>query len=204
MEEEEWDKLKAKFTREGREQQLKKRFPCMACSLYNEKELICQLSCGHAYCRRCLCKMVFFVLLKQVPYPVKCCRPLKLHEISEWLDNDIYWRYQEITVEIETARKIYCADKKCSTFIGEKLIQCGIGTCQKCGFQTCQSCKQALNLHTKKDVCPPNTEDDLVLTMANHKKWKRCKCGQLVEKEGGCNAMMYVSLLRVIQRLTMF
>lgn len=169
------------------------RFPCVACLLFNNAVNLNYLPCGHAFCRRCLSNMLFLVVRKQCPYPAKCCEPLDFDEVRPWIDRDLNTQYENLILEMNAKSQLYCARKACSTFLPSDSISGEVATCARCGFKTCETCKQAMDLHVQQGSCPENTEDFLVLSMAMGNRWRRCPCGQVLEKFDGCNHVVYVA-----------
>ncbi|KAL9622059.1 MAG: hypothetical protein Q9160_003558 [Pyrenula sp. 1 TL-2023] len=76
-----------------------------------------------------------------------------------------------------TPARLYCSAKTCSALISSRDIV--------------DRCKQDLAVHTDDSLCPPDDEEDSLLTLAAKERWQKCNgCGNMVEKSDGCEHMI--------------
>lgn len=88
-------------------------------------------------------------------------------------------------------RPLYCANPKCSCFLGERDKYISVITCgdPACHTRTCARCKAAVgrNNIAETQVCAYDAGHRTVLQLSTRHGRVRCPgCKQLVERNGGC------------------
>lgn len=73
----------------------------------------------------------------------------------------------------------------------------GFIRCSKCHRQTCSSCATSLSAHRGPlRACPTHLTDEILESTMLENGWKRCpRCHIVVEKNRGCNNILYVTLI---------
>lgn len=166
---------------------------CVACGDAKEYFEIMEMSCGHAYCRQCVRELFIASFKDESLFPPRCCRqPLTLESVDIFLTREIRDTFPEKEVEFSTRDRVYCFNKPCSTFIAPANCNSirGYARCQKCPTLTCLKCKQK---HYGRAPCPIDSEQQVVLDLAQQAGWQRCtECKPMVELNTGCYHIIFV------------
>ncbi|KEY67021.1 hypothetical protein S7711_04703 [Stachybotrys chartarum IBT 7711] len=164
---------------------------CVACQEEHVAGTILEAPCGHSYCRACLVTMFTRTLTNETLFPPNCCQQaFPTDGFAEILPATLLAEFIAKAVEYGTSNKTYCHRQQCSAFIPKEDIYNGIAWCPKCREATCANCKAAP--HLEKD-CPPDAEEEVVLSLARREGWIRCKiCSHVIEHIDGCNHMTCV------------
>ncbi|KAI9065614.1 hypothetical protein FKP32DRAFT_1647261 [Trametes sanguinea] len=172
---------------------------CTACKV--EISVFCepafQVPCRHIYHAECLLMLVKTAVESTTQFPPRCCRkiiPTTLFEssLSPELKDALTTREAERT----TPRRVYCANPKCSRFLGahHDVLPVNIYNCSAptCSTRTCARCRSAVAANTapKAHVCSEDPQCDETLHLGKRLGWTRCpRCTELVERKGGCPHM---------------
>lgn len=152
-----------------------------------------RLSCGHMWCCACLTARVELALRWEGDWPARCCNnvnDVELRSLAPFLGEVIVERYLDKYDEMETPRdqRIYCADPRCSTFLGRRGTRIHLDSCRKCNTLTCLACGSVEQLHDNNQ-CPSVAE-----TTVSHQnlirsgKLQQCpSCPEVVELRDACN-----------------
>lgn len=165
---------------------------CVGCQEEHVVGTILEAPCGHSYCRACLVIMFTKTLTNESLFPPNCCQQdLPTDGFAEILPATLLVEFIAKAVEYGTSNKIYCHRQQCSAFIPKEDIYRGIAWCPKCRQATCADCKAAP--HLEKD-CPPDKDEEMVLSLARREGWIRCNdCNHVIEHISGCNHMSTAS-----------
>ncbi|OJT02837.1 hypothetical protein TRAPUB_6693 [Trametes pubescens] len=174
-------------------------YECVACmaDIDVSEEQAIQVSCGHLYHPECLLQLVQVSMSSPTQFPPRCCRkpvsPLSFEHLLTPTQRDDYTMRQ---VEQSTPRRIYCANPRCSRFLGarDKRTPVRVYPCPAtaCGTLTCARCRIAVDPSPDAPVhaCGHEPAHRAALRLGNTLGWVRCpECEQLVERDGGCSHM---------------
>lgn len=174
----------------------------------NERQVYCQacrenvrkpifITCGHAYCKECLNRLVRTGTVNRGSWPPRCCGAIDVEAVQNHLDEDILIRYVTVAEEFGNRNPIYCANKTCSHYFEQSRVSSKEGKfiqCTECDTRTCTECKQnsvehiGANSTDCKEVQDLMTQEDQKL--ARSKRWRQCPgCRNLVERIDGCSHM---------------
>ncbi|KAL1941713.1 hypothetical protein VTO73DRAFT_6713 [Trametes versicolor] len=156
-----------------------------------------RVPCGHIYHSTCLLTLVEVAMRTPSQFPPRCCRqPIPPILFRYLLDIDQLQAFTRLQVERATHRPLYCANPRCSRFLGERdkhtpvhILTCGDPACLT---RTCARCKAAVGRDDTADthVCAYDAGHRAVLQLGTRHGWVRCPgCEQLVERNGGCPHM---------------
>lgn len=160
---------------------------CIACSgSYPECDTI-RNGCSHVYCQGCVIRLLQNSLADESLFPPRCCRsPLPLEAARGFIDDGLWERFEEKTIEHGDQQRTYCSDPACSHYILPTNVRGTVATCRLCNRQTCTLCKKI----NHKGECVDDRAEVLELARANG--WQRClNCGHTVELRSGCNHITY-------------
>ncbi|KAI0336775.1 hypothetical protein GY45DRAFT_1377318 [Cubamyces sp. BRFM 1775] len=175
---------------------------CTACQTdidLSSEEAI-QTPCTHVYHIQCLLMLVKVALESTPTLPPRCCgraipTPLFQRHLTPALKKALAVR----EAEQNTPRRVYCANPRCSRFLGErdKTIPVRIYPCPSasCRTRTCARCKAAVpgNTAPEAHTCSHEASHNAVLRLGSRLGWARCpNCEELIERHGGCAHMTCV------------
>jgi hypothetical protein len=150
------------------------------------------LSCHHARCDGCLIHVFTKAIESETSFPPKCCQPISLSAARKILPLGLAVDFERARREYMTTNRIYCHIEICLAFIPRSNIRLRRARCEDCGARTCTKCRK--EYHHFGQCNENNAGLAPLLGLADRQGWKRCvKCGRMVEKAGGCNAMKQVS-----------
>ena len=156
---------------------------CIACSESRPESDTIQNSCSHVYCQGCVIRLLQNALADESLFPPRCCRqPLPLEGARGIINDELWVRFEEKTIEHGDRHRTYCSDPACSRYILPAYVHGTIATCRVCNRQTCTLCKKINHQGQCVDDCAE------VLELARAEGWQRCSnCSHLVELRSGCN-----------------
>ncbi|KAK5026329.1 hypothetical protein LTR13_010111 [Exophiala sideris] len=167
---------------------------CQLC--FDTPDTLIALMCGHTCCKQCLNRLFKTGTANPRSFPPKCCEePIELTAVQVYLDDDVFRRYNDVYSEFSDKNRLYCANKRCGSYIRQShTIQNGRSImCGGCGTYTCVDCKQVRDEHVIQDgVLQCKQPEQLMSTadrkLANARGWKQCPgCKNLIEKSEGCD-----------------
>jgi hypothetical protein len=180
-------------------EKLSKHFKCAVCHEYVMSGLTVHLPCNDRYCVNCLKELFIQATKDETLLPLKCHKkPIPLKLISRHLSADELAAYERANVEVSSADRTYCSNRKCGRFILPSQIEPGThrAVCDSCATATCGICKNSY--HHGLD-CPDDPELRETRRVAEESGWKSCyHCGRIVILRSGCNHMTFVFLLRCL------
>ncbi|KAJ5835566.1 hypothetical protein N7447_001592, partial [Penicillium robsamsonii] len=140
-------------------------------------------SCLHVYCQECVIRLLQNSLADESLFPPRCCRlPLPLESARGFIDDALWARFEEKSIEYGDQFRTYCSESACSRYILPTYVHGTIGNCRSCNHQTCTLCKKI----THQGECVDDRAE--VLELARVEGWQRCSnCSHLVELRSGCN-----------------
>jgi IBR domain, a half RING-finger domain len=168
---------------------------CISCGIPT-KDLV-RLVCGHLWDRECLLARIELALRWEGNWPARCCEKIdeaEMQALAPLVGESIVRRYLDKDEEMETPRdkRIYCANPRCSAFIGEQGRRIHLDSCLNCNTSTCLACGQTGQLH-EHDECPSDR------TIVSHEelisagKLQQCPgCPEVVELRDACNHITLV------------
>ncbi|KAH8928427.1 hypothetical protein BT69DRAFT_1212814 [Atractiella rhizophila] len=161
---------------------------CVACIETIRKSQAVQFPCSHYYDRQCFNDLFAACLKDESLLPLRCCNQAMLRdEIQQHVMPEQFRQYESKLLEHDTTNRLYCANPKCSTFLGTASGQKERRGCVTCGQQVCARCKAAWTMF---HFCVQDEQEAVLLKIANEEKWKRCqKCYRMVELQTGCYHM---------------
>lgn len=163
--------------------------PCNACTEQFSLLNLVELPCGHHYCGTCLTEMFRAATADESRYPPRCCEPISLDQVQNFVDWKVKGDYLENKVEWDTKDRTYCSNKNCLAFIRPENIYGKQATCQKCRKRTCTQCKEPE--HNRNIRCGETEALQKALLLMERSGWKRCQvCGTGIERMYGCNRML--------------
>lgn len=156
---------------------------CIACSESHPEYDMIENSCSHVYCQGCVIRLLQNSLADESLFPPRCCRlPLPLETARGIIDDGLWARFEEKTIEHGDQHHTYCSNPACSRYILPTYVYGTIGTCRLCNRQTCTLCKKI----NHQGECVDDRAE--VLELARAEGWQRCSnCSHLVELRSGCN-----------------
>lgn len=163
---------------------------CISCGTLTKD--LRQLRCGHLWGGSCLLARIELALRWEGNWPARCCEKIdegEMRRLAPFLEEGIVKRYLDKYEEMETQRdqRIYCADARCSAFLGPRGTGINWGSCGKCGISTCLKCGNAGQLHGH-DQCPPETTVVSHGELIRGGKLQQCPgCPEVVELREACN-----------------
>jgi hypothetical protein len=156
---------------------------CIACLERNSEGDMIQNGCSHFYCRGCVIHLLQTSLVDESLFPPRCCRlPLPMEATRGIIDDGLWARFEEKTIEHGDQSRTYCLDPACSRYILPAHIRGTIGTCRSCNRKSCTLCKKIIH----RGDCVDDFAE--VLELARAEGWQRCpNCSHIVELRSGCN-----------------
>lgn len=151
-----------------------------------------QLACGHLWGRTCLFAMVELAMQWEGNFPAKCCQKIEdieMKDLAPFLGEGIVQRYLDKSEEVEAPRdqRIYCANHRCSAFLGQRGPGVHLDSCRKCNTSTCLACGEEERLHDH-DQCPPERIKVSHNELIRSGKLQQCPgCPEVVELKEACN-----------------
>lgn len=172
----------------------------MACREMKLSTELLAASCEHHYCRDCINGM-FETASNHPPsfppprFPPQCCgNPIAFDLAQPFLRPEVVDRFKRREVEHNTPNPTYCHDSECQEFIPPDNIDGNRASCPRCGETTCTFCKTCAH----DGSCANDPDTVLLMATAAQEGWKRCyNCQQMIEKQGGCNQMKYISSIHL-------
>ena len=144
------------------------------------------LRCKHSYCIPCLQDGIRRMMKGNGEF--RCCGsfiPALLVQRFGDLSGDLLRAYSIFLSERNAKDPLYCAERRCSTFIPSYLHRDGLAKCIKCDVGTCLRCR------AKKHVGVCGYEVLKLHRMATQFHWQFCPaCGHCVERTMGCDHMV--------------
>jgi hypothetical protein len=132
--------------------------------------------CDHYYDQDCINDLFRHATHDEMSFPPKCCnQPIPIHSVKS-LPPDLAVAYLEKEFEFGTLRRVYCATKTCSRFLGPRCdYQRRYYTCQApdCGIQTCARCSRKVG---KFHICRRKFDwhKRAVVSLGMSQGWRRC------------------------------
>ena len=163
---------------------------CICC--VEETEELRQLGCGHLWDRSCPSAAIDFALQWDGNWPAKCCQKIddvEMRALAPFLGEDIVRTYLGKYEEMDTPRdqRIYCANVRCSTFLGQRTTEVHVDACIKCNSSTCLACGDGGELHDHEE-CPSKTTTNPYEELIREGKLQQCPgCNEVVELREACN-----------------
>ncbi|KEQ87299.1 hypothetical protein M438DRAFT_389159 [Aureobasidium pullulans EXF-150] len=167
---------------------------CIACGDMHLRTQCYENECKHAYCTKCINRLVTNALRNTTHFQPQCCK-LKMdisklqHLLREALTPLVKARQLEMSVPIQD--RLYCAE--CSAFILKPLLGSKTVGCKKCPCITCTICKEKVNEgKTHQEGCQNKLEQSVkeLEALAGKNGWRKCsRCQIFVEHRTGCNHM---------------
>ena len=168
--------------------------------------------CGHQYHVDCLLTLVEISTQTLASFPPRCCRQVIPNNAFErYMTRDQRSKFAERQVEHDTPKRVYCANPRCSRFLGarDKRLPVRVYTCTSVactsgsgsskngggGTRTCARCKSVLDAHTPaaRHACAHEPGHRATLRLGSRMGWVRCPaCEELIERHGGCAHMTCV------------
>ncbi|THH13680.1 hypothetical protein EW146_g6574 [Bondarzewia mesenterica] len=158
--------------------------------------------CGDYYDIECMGQLFEASTRDESLYPPRCCRQrIPLTSVRAHLTTTLLALFESKSVEFNTKKRIYCARKTCSRFLGPQyeggwftypqVIPC---TGPMCIARTCNSCKALVTGPAGRHTCSKGDDDDTaVLALARTEGWSRCPgCHRVIELNMGCYHMTCV------------
>ncbi|KAI0827113.1 hypothetical protein BC628DRAFT_200994 [Trametes gibbosa] len=178
---------------------MQETYECVAClsNIDVSEEPAIQVSCGHLYHSECLVQLVQVSMRSPTQFPPRCCRkPVSPLSFEHLLSPEQKEAFAMRQVEQSTTRPVYCANPRCSHFLGarDKRTPVRIYPCPAaaCGTLTCARCRATVDPSPSAPVhaCAHEAGHRAALRLGNRLGWVRCpECEQLVERDGGCSHM---------------
>lgn len=160
---------------------------CIVCrdSLYPHHTV--RLACGDVYCKSCLHSFLLRATKDESLFPPRCHRqPIGNAIIEANLNDAELSEYRNAELEFTSTNRIYCAVPECARFIPATQRDRDRASCAACGAVTCVHCKAL----SHPGGCLQDTARQQLLEYGVGQNWKTCfGCGEMVEKENGCNHM---------------
>ncbi|KDQ60386.1 hypothetical protein JAAARDRAFT_604869 [Jaapia argillacea MUCL 33604] len=147
--------------------------------------------CGHFYDKSCVLDLFEAATKDETLFPPRCCRQeISLAQVRPHMTATLSAVFDEKAKEFGTLKRVYCANPKCSRFLGEANESSWFGYkiygCPDCSTKTCSRCK------TKTDPsvmhsCKVDDGNQEVLSLGQQQGWARCPgCHAMVELNLGC------------------
>ncbi|KIJ16662.1 hypothetical protein PAXINDRAFT_75095 [Paxillus involutus ATCC 200175] len=165
------------------------RVDCVACSDTFEDLACLHAPCSHFFCRQCVTNMAEVANRDEGLLPLQCCqKQLPLNVVLSFLPGTLRTSFSAKCAESSTPppMRIYCPNKRCSTFIGRALGQATPSEvlCPECNTAVCSGCGTLAHL---PEDCKENELTREVRKLATAKGWKTCPgCKAIVELRDGC------------------
>jgi hypothetical protein len=172
-------------------------YNCVVCQEPIHNEGI-RVPCGHHYDIECIASLFLATTRDESLFPPRCCRQLiPLSIVRTYFPPLLLKEFAEKSREFSTIRRVYCANHRCSQFLGPqtdgtrwlmrgpKVYPC------KCGTATCSKCK-TVYYNAVKHSCSYKIdgETEYVLSLGKTEGWARCPgCRAMIELNMGCNHM---------------
>jgi hypothetical protein len=84
---------------------------CIACSESRPESDTIRNSCSHVYCQGCVIRILQNSLADESLFPPRCCRPpLPLEGARDIIDDELWARFEEKTIEHGDRHRTYCSD----------------------------------------------------------------------------------------------
>ncbi|KAH9941201.1 uncharacterized protein BXZ73DRAFT_14921, partial [Epithele typhae] len=156
--------------------------------------------CGHRYHAECLLTLVDTSLQSLTAFPPRCCRQtIPTETFEHHMTSTQRARFAERQSEFDTPKRVYCANPRCSRFLGarDKRVPIRLYTCPSpacASARTCARCKAAVSSPpSPSHVCAHDASHRAALALGSRMGWVRCPgCEALVERHGGCAHMTCV------------
>lgn len=187
-------------------------FVCEICvesrSLYDSFDV---KGCSHFHCTSCIVRYIASKLednITNISCPeLSCEAKLEIEDCRLILPDDVFARWGLALCESAVVgyKRLYCPYKDCSSMLineGEAIRK---SKCPHCRRLFCLQCK--VPWHPEFDCSQfqklqNRGEDDMVVSLAKKKKWKRCPgCNYFVERSAGCFYMKCRSAYNFLFRL---
>jgi hypothetical protein len=172
---------------------------CVSC--FAEAEDLHELSCEHVWCRDCLVARIELAMEWEGNWPAKCCMKIdedEMRALAEFVDEDeVVLRYLGKYEEMETPRdqRIYCANQRCSVFLGQRREEAKLVGCVKCNAESCLLCGAEEGLHGDGRECPSEKTRESHAELIKAGKLQQCPgCPEVVELREACHHITYVTL----------
>lgn len=162
---------------------------CVACCREVPRSKSYSNSCGHAYCAKCVNRLLKKAVHDDSLWPPQCCKAeFSLENFKSLLREDLVplVEARQIEMSVGILDRIYCVG--CSTFIPGDSVQGKNATCPACMMTMCTECKE----ETHVGGCQNKLEQDIkdLEALAQKEGWKKCSnCLMIVEHNTGCNHM---------------
>ncbi len=172
---------------------------CAACqSSFPIHEHAVIAPCGHLYHANCMLALIETSLQALASFPPRCCRQTIPFELFDrYLSRSLRSAYKERQSEYDCPKRVYCANPRCSHFLGprDKRIPVRVLKCPAflCGTCTCARCKASVDGPPSRHECTHDPGHRATLQLGIRMGWVRCPtCEELIERHGGCAHMTCV------------
>jgi hypothetical protein len=164
------------------------RIECIACGDTIVPRKSFRAPCAHRYCLGCLANFAKVSTRDESLYPLQCCQiRMSTERVARRLPKPLQTRFRAKSVEysVPAATRVYCANRKCSSFICSSNTHKTNMTCLVCGITTCLGCRN--RRHPGEDCAGAGLQEELK-TLADNKNWQSCPgCQAVVERTDGCS-----------------
>lgn len=187
-------------------------FVCEICvesrSLYDSFNV---KGCSHFNCTSCIVRYIASKLednITNISCPQLGCEArLEFEDCRLILPDDVFarWGLALCDSALVGHKKFYCPYKDCSSMLIDEGEAIRKSNCPHCRRLFCVQCK--VPWHSEFDCSQfqklqNRGEDDMVVSLAKKKKWKRCpNCSYFVERSAGCFYMKCRSAYNFLFRL---
>ena len=145
-----------------------------------------QAPCEHWFSIDCLEELFRNATVDESLFPAQCCgQPIPLPEARSHLDSALMGLYDKKSIEFSTANRVYCAQSRCSAFVGEATDRVELIRCPECSASTCSYCKA--EAHVGTDCSDTDELNKMAERLHIKDGWQRCySCHHMVELTIGC------------------
>lgn len=163
---------------------------CISCGTRTRD--VRRLTCGHLWGRTCLYTMIEFAMQWEGNFPARCCQKIdevEMKELAPFLGEGIVQRYLDKAEEMEAPRdqRVYCANPRCSAFLGRRSSESRSHRCPKCDTSTCLACSVEEKPNDRHQ-CPPHIVTVSHKELIESGKLQQCpSCPEVIELREACN-----------------
>ncbi|TDL23936.1 hypothetical protein BD410DRAFT_720326 [Rickenella mellea] len=148
--------------------------------------------CGDYYDIECLVQTIDMATRDDSLLPLRCCRQeIPVNQVRLYVPSRMWSIFEKRLKEFNTADRLYCSNKACNGFLGERTTYSSSVGCGSCGISTCSRCTTLA--HAIGAPCDPEAADagvQQVIALGQEAGWQRCpQCRQMVELAHGCYHM---------------
>ena len=148
---------------------------------------MCRAPCDHMYCNGCIVALVGACTSDETLFPIRCCqRNIPEGDFIPRLPNELQDAYRARATEfsVPAKRRVYCANPRCSHFLGRAPDVRTDRVCERCRRATCTRCRAAVH---PGSMCGEPEALRALDALATGNGWRRCGgCNAIVELTQGC------------------